>query len=517
MESQYDFKADVWSLGITVYEMATGNPPYADQEAMRAVFLIPRSPPARLEGPFSANMKDFVAQCLNEEVSERPFADELLKAKFIKGFAKLSTSVLRELVVRYEAWVRAGGQRSSLAEIVDANNNRESIVATEDDTWDFDFDTMRPSDSSNRRDLPEAMGSLPNVAQRRARRKATLDGKCGADSANFWLIAGIQLGGHQADHPLMRLFADMNAPEASHNQYTEGSLMSPLQSKSSTGLHSASSSLLDAPMSPSIQIPANLDRPFPELNNDDVPTLKASEASKLHGMRYANRMNSDAVPNNLQHHQLPRKFSVDQQSYSSNQSYPDSSATGSQERSALSSRLANTPLGEAPLILIPPLGEEMPLATPMAHSIQIPTQLDMDSIAKQQASNAAPIAANNPVSTTAPTASITIPTMANMEYMSKQQAHHQYSNNRSQSPYVEPPPPQHPSTPVPPVPSLPAANSTSTAQQMRKSPSSTSLASRDTEDERRVRKQRSGNLAHARKLSKPTIPQAKVVSHLRFE
>ena len=59
------FQADIWSLGITVYEIATTRPPYADQEQMRALFLIPRSQPARLDGPgFSPQIKEFVGLCL---------------------------------------------------------------------------------------------------------------------------------------------------------------------------------------------------------------------------------------------------------------------------------------------------------------------------------------------------------------------------------------------------------------------------------------------------------------------
>ncbi|CAG8608009.1 13358_t:CDS:10, partial [Acaulospora morrowiae] len=75
----YDTKADIWSLGITVYEIATGNPPYHDLSAMRAIQLIPKNRPATLEGPFSPPIKEFVAVCLNEIPAERPTADELIR------------------------------------------------------------------------------------------------------------------------------------------------------------------------------------------------------------------------------------------------------------------------------------------------------------------------------------------------------------------------------------------------------------------------------------------------------
>jgi len=64
---EYGFKADIWSLGITVIEMATGNPPFADQEPRRALFLIPKSRPPKLSGDFSNDMRDFIASCLKED------------------------------------------------------------------------------------------------------------------------------------------------------------------------------------------------------------------------------------------------------------------------------------------------------------------------------------------------------------------------------------------------------------------------------------------------------------------
>uniref|UniRef100_A0A8D2LJ42 non-specific serine/threonine protein kinase n=1 Tax=Varanus komodoensis TaxID=61221 RepID=A0A8D2LJ42_VARKO len=84
-DATYDYRSDIWSLGITAIEMAEGAPPLCDMHPMRALFLIPRNPPPKLKSKkWSKKFIDFIDNCLIKAYTSRPPTEQLLKFPFIR-------------------------------------------------------------------------------------------------------------------------------------------------------------------------------------------------------------------------------------------------------------------------------------------------------------------------------------------------------------------------------------------------------------------------------------------------
>ncbi|KAH9956473.1 Pkinase-domain-containing protein [Lactifluus volemus] len=84
----YDTKADIWSMGIMIYEMVKGSPPHFRVAHLKVIQMIPK----------------------------RLAAEDLLKTKWIKNASRVPITVLKDLLLRYDAWVKTGSKPSDLSE-----------------------------------------------------------------------------------------------------------------------------------------------------------------------------------------------------------------------------------------------------------------------------------------------------------------------------------------------------------------------------------------------------------------
>ncbi|KAJ3350779.1 putative protein serine/threonine kinase [Entophlyctis luteolus] len=146
-------EADIWSLGITAIELATGLPPYADVHPMKVLFLIPKNDPPTLDPSlFSKEFQDFVASCLKLCSEERQTAEQLLSHPFIASAQ--SCQALADLL-------RTKTQRVSdvplLPEWCNAQQNitnSESLVAPGGTGYSVD---TKQSWNEDHRDVPQSV------------------------------------------------------------------------------------------------------------------------------------------------------------------------------------------------------------------------------------------------------------------------------------------------------------------------------------------------------------------------
>ncbi|THC92635.1 hypothetical protein EYZ11_007892 [Aspergillus tanneri] len=105
-QKEYGPKVDCWSLGIMAIEMIESEPPYLNEEPLKALYLIATNGTPRLKKPekLSKELKSFLSVCLCVDVRSRATADELLAHEFLKTGCSLAS--LAELL----RWKKNNGQ-----------------------------------------------------------------------------------------------------------------------------------------------------------------------------------------------------------------------------------------------------------------------------------------------------------------------------------------------------------------------------------------------------------------------
>ncbi|XP_041820531.1 STE20-like kinase b [Chelmon rostratus] len=101
----YDYKADIWSLGVTLIELAQIEPPNHEMNPMRVLLKIAKSDPPTLMQPsrWSPEFSDFLRRCLDKHVDSRWSPTQLLQHSFVSSVA--DNKPLRELIAEAKAEV----------------------------------------------------------------------------------------------------------------------------------------------------------------------------------------------------------------------------------------------------------------------------------------------------------------------------------------------------------------------------------------------------------------------------
>ncbi|KAI8904735.1 kinase-like domain-containing protein [Gorgonomyces haynaldii] len=167
-QSGYDYKADIWSFGITALELAYGHAPYAKFPPMKVLMMTLQNDPPTLDrektkNKYSKTFKDMIDLCLNKDPNKRPTCEKLLQHSFFKSAKKpeyLVKNMLEGLPFITERQHREAPQE-----------NQDSVRTGEE--WDFEDAGEKKEDSKVSFEMPSSESPVemkpPSIPAKKSR------------------------------------------------------------------------------------------------------------------------------------------------------------------------------------------------------------------------------------------------------------------------------------------------------------------------------------------------------------
>ncbi|XP_013618957.1 PREDICTED: serine/threonine-protein kinase BLUS1 isoform X1 [Brassica oleracea var. oleracea] len=144
----YDFKADIWSFGITALELAHGHAPFSKYPPMKVLLMTLQNAPPRLDydrdKKFSKSFRELIAACLVKDPKKRPTAAKLLKHPFFKHARStdyLSRKILHGLSPLGERFKKLKEAEAELFKGINGEKEHEYMRGIS--AWNFDLQDLR--------------------------------------------------------------------------------------------------------------------------------------------------------------------------------------------------------------------------------------------------------------------------------------------------------------------------------------------------------------------------------------